>query len=263
MDCVSFRRRILEDPFDSAAAEHEHNCPSCAKFAREVRNRDHALRQVLEVDPPAGMNERIQLAISFDQQQNRRGRPWLLSAAAGLLIAITAVSLNLLFNPLDSGNSALAKAVIHHIEDESHHLHEPGPVNDAHIRLVFARVGAQFKGGVGRVNFAAICLMRDKIGVHLVLPGDNGPITVFYMPDEMTDKTLKVADKRFRGKVVPTVWGSVAVVGERGEQLEEVTERLLAAAYWPESRIGQRRPEDNDVHHGPVPSFTTNRRSSI
>lgn len=243
MDCLNFRRRMLENPFahEVETSEHEQSCPSCAEFARDTRNRDHALRHLLEVEPPPGMTERIQLAVDFDQhQQKQQTRPWWTSAAAGLLIAITAVSLSVMLDPLDRRNVALAESVIHHIKDEAHHLHEAGPASTEAVQRVFQRFGARFKGGVGRVNFAAMCLMRKKTGVHLVLPGERGPITVLYMPEEMTEQVVKVNDKRFQGRVVPTLWGSLAVIGERGEPLEAVTQRLLAAVSWPAPRLNAR-----------------------
>lgn len=241
MDCINFRRRILEDPFghEHDTAEHEQACPNCAGFARETRNRDHALRQVLEVPPPAGMAERIQMAVNFDRQQ-QPSKPWWMSTAAGLLIAVTAVTLSVILDPLDRRNAALAESVVNHIKDEAHHLHEAGPAQDGAVKRVFQRFGASFEGGIGRVNFAARCLMRKKTGVHLVLPGETGPITVLYMPDEMTARVVTIADERFQGQVVPTLWGSVAVVGERGEELKGVTQRLLAAVTWPTTQVGAR-----------------------
>ena len=236
MDCLSFRRRVLEDPFDDDARvmQHEQACPGCAEFARETRNREHALRHLLDVPPPPGMSERIQMAISFDEHQRRqRHRPWWSSAVAGLLIAIAAVTLSIILDPLDRRNVALAESVINHIKDEAHHLREAGPAGAEEVRRVFRRFGAELEGDIGRVNFAAMCLMRKKTGVHLVIPGRSGPITVFYMPDEMTETPIEVADDRFQGLIVPTEWGSVAVVGERGEPLEGVARRLVRAVYWP------------------------------
>ena len=69
--------------------------------------------------------------------------------------------------------------------------------------------------------------------VHLVLPGQVGPVTVFFMPGEMADATVPVDSTRFQGEIVPTAWGSIAVVGETGEALEGLGERLVTAVRWP------------------------------
>ena len=111
------------------------------------------------------------------------------------------------------------------------------PVSAGRIERVFARFGAELAGDIGQVNFAAECLMRARNGVHLVLPGKMGPITVFYMPGEMTDGVLPIDSARFAGEIVPTRWGSIAVVGENGELLEGIGDRLAAAVRWPSAQV--------------------------
>jgi hypothetical protein len=61
-----------------------------------------------------------------------------------------------------------------------------------------------------------------------------GPVTVFFMPGEMADTTMPVASARFNGQIVPTRWGSIAVVGEAGEAVDGLGERLAAAVRWPD-----------------------------
>jgi hypothetical protein len=89
------------------------------------------------------------------------------------------------------------------------------------------------------VNFAAECLMRNRTGVHLVMPGQMGPITVFFMPGEMAESIMPVSSTRFSGKILPTAWGSIAVVGENGEPLDGLGERLAAAVHWPKQGLAE------------------------
>jgi len=123
--------------------------------------------------------------------------------------------------------------VLNHIDDEAHHLREAGPVAGQRVKFVFARFGARLNGDIGQVNFAAECLMRKRNGVHLVLPGVQGPVTAFFMPGEHTERVLPVSSERFAGHVVPTAWGSIAVVGEHGEPLEGLAQKLAGAVEWP------------------------------
>lgn len=75
--------------------------------------------------------------------------------------------------------------------------------------------------------------MRKRNGVHLVLSGEQGPITAFFMPGEHVEETIPVKSERFQGTITPTGWGSVAVVGEHGENLQDMTARLSTAVSWP------------------------------
>ena len=71
--------------------------------------------------------------------------------------------------------------------------------------------------------------MRKRNGVHLVMPGKMGPITVFFMPGEMADAEHAGKLDTLQRPDLPTSWGSIAVVGESGESLDGLGERLAAA----------------------------------
>ena len=238
MNCLQFRRDLLSDPFaaDPELLAHEDGCPACAGFARELRAQEVKMRSLLQdVSPPPGLAERIQLAAGFEHRAEARRR-WWYSAAAGVLMAIGISMISLWNITLERGNIALAQSVLHHIDDEAHHLREAGPAAAGRVQRVFERFGAELAGDIGPVNFAAECLMRKRNGVHLVVPGKVGAITVFFMPGEMTAGVSEVKSERFNGRILPTAWGSIAVVGETGEALEGLGERLVAAVRWPTPR---------------------------
>jgi hypothetical protein len=243
MNCLEFRRNILTDPFskDCDLLDHEADCDSCAPFARDVRAQEVRLRSALqEVSPPEGMVDRIQLAARFEQRSSTQRR-WWYSAAAMMLMAIGVSMVSLLGTSIDRGNVALAQSVVNHIEDEAHHLREAQPVSAARLHRVFERFGAVLTADIGQVNFAAECLMRDRTGVHLVMPGARGPVTVFFMPGEMAGSPMLVESARFQGTIVPTRWGSIAVVGEAGESLDGLGEKLAAAVDWPDQKTAGSR----------------------
>jgi hypothetical protein len=240
MDCLDFRRRLLADPFchDQDLQVHEAGCPACASFARDLKAQEIRLRGMFKaVSPPEGMAERISLAARFEHRAALRRR-WWYGAAAAVLMAVGVSMLSLFTTSLERSNVVLAQSVIHHIEDEAQHLREAGPVPAARLKWVFERFGAELTEDIGPVHFAAECLMRRSNGVHLVLPGREGPITVFFMPGEMTDAKLPVKSLRFVGHILPTDWGSIAVVGEDGEPLHGLGERLASAVEWPRTAIG-------------------------
>lgn len=235
MNCLDFRRRMLSDPFarDPELEAHEAECAECAPFARELRAQEIQLRSLLQgVSPPNGLAERIQLAARFEARAEGQRR-WWYAAAASVLLLIGASMVSLWTTTLERGHETLAQSVLDHIEDEASHLRAATPVSTARVRWVFRRFGAELVGDVGQVNFAAECLMRRRNGVHLVVPGEMGPVTVFFMPGEMTDRVIALDSDRFDGRIVPTGWGSVAVVGERGEPLDGMGERMAARVNWP------------------------------
>lgn len=240
MNCLEFRRRLLEDPLTSneALAGHEDECEQCARYAREQRTAETRLRAMLsDISPPPELAENVQLAIRLDSRKRSRRQVWYATAASVLLI-VSATIASLVSERWERGNMALAQSVLYHIDDEALHLRAAGPIPDQRVKFVFARFGASLKADIGQVNFAAECLMRKRNGVHLVLPGERGPITVFFMPGEQTEQALPVSSTRFQGYIVPTEWGSIAVVGEQGEKVDGLGERLARAVQWPSGDSG-------------------------
>lgn len=238
IDCVTFRRRLLENPQQDtrAMARHEASCPTCAAYAQQVRSTELQLAKLFDVDVPPELSERIQLAVSFERSPSqRRRRPLWLATAASLLLAVFIGVLWLherqpIERPLQV---TLSESVLHHINDEIHVLRQPGPVGPYKVERVFSRFGAAVTGPIGPVSFAAECKMRNKTGVHLVIPGEMGAITVMFMPGEMTDHQEVIVTERFTGKILPTSWGSIAIVGEKGEHLDLLARRLQETVEWP------------------------------
>ncbi len=237
MNCLEFRRRTLQDPMDEQPSllVHEKDCPQCARFARETRAQEIRLRALLrDVAAPPELADRIQLAVHFEHRRSPRQRIWF-AMAASILVMIGVSMTSLVSTSWERGNMALAESVLSHIEDEARHLHETGPANPQRISDVFARFGARPSNGLGRVNFVAECVMRNKTGVHLVLGGKKGPITVFFMPGEHIAHSSELNSPRFKGELLPTAWGTIAVLGEKGENLTEVAARMQQAVEWPGS----------------------------
>ena len=73
--------------------------------------------------------------------------------------------------------------------------------------------------------------------MHMVVPGQQGPITVLIMPGEYLMQAQQVRSPRFFGVIVPTVYGSMAVVGEKLEPVEEVVEKMQRAIIWDASDL--------------------------
>ena len=256
MNCLEFRRQLLIDPLhlDEAAAEHEAECESCATHAREVRGQELKLRALLmEIAPPEGLAERVQLAARFEGNAMTRRR-WWYGAAAGVLLAIGVSMVSLWTASVERGGLALAQSVVNHIEDEARHLREAHPVSTGRVSYVFDRFGAELTDDIGPVHFAAECLMRERNGIHLVIPGTKGAITVFLMPGEMIDEAMPVRSARFEGQIIPTPWGSIAVVGESGERVAGIGARLASLVRWSQKALAGSAPAARRLVNHVVPA---------
>lgn len=230
MDDLEFRRRCIADPFDrdDAFLRKMKESPEYAQFVERQARFERRLRAVMiDVSVPEGLEARIQLRHSLQQGQFI-SRFWRrsLAMAAGLFFMAGIVSL------LVTPRQALQDAVLAHVYHEMHHLIEQNSVSDARIRSVLGSVGGVLKGEFGVVNYAGTCQIRHRKGVHLVLKGQVGPVTVLLMPSEHIAKKSSIEDGRFKGVMLPTPNGGMAILGESGESLREIEHKVLSSIEW-------------------------------
>ena len=64
------------------------------------------------------------------------------------------------------------------------------------------------------------------------MPGQVGPITVFFMPGEAIRGEMEIDSARFQGYLVPTDWGSIAVVGAQSAYPAQIEREFVNAVEW-------------------------------
>ena len=158
---------------------------------------------------------------------------WSAFLAAGILLAVGIAGwLGLNWNHRFQVNHGLQTAVISHIQDELDHLHADHNIKPGAVAYLLSQFGAAVKGDVGRVNFISRCDIRRQSGVHMVVPGRQGPVTVLIMPGEHRMEREQIRSSRYTGVIIPTDYGSMAVVGERLEPVEQIAEKMQQTIVW-------------------------------
>jgi hypothetical protein len=230
VNCLDFRRRWLTVPGarDLVAIQHERACLSCRQFARRSSVFEHKLREALTVEVPAGLIERIKQRRDIGEQvRARQIRPLRYALAASLLLAAGLASLlgYQLLGPAFN-DATLQRTVTQHINHDIEDLYAHDEVSVARLRPLFARFGVRLQRDLGRVNFAASWSRRQHRGLHVVLAGKRGPVTILYLDGEYVEHSSRIHNERFEGTLFPVESGSVAVVGERGESIEAIARKL-------------------------------------
>lgn len=235
MNCLECRRRLLVDPADKGdeLLRHLATCDQCAREAQRAWAFEKQLRSVLGVQEPAGLEPQTPLERSkVDQPVMRSAGRWAL--AAGLVVSL---GLGTWIGPglLEEGGprtSVLAVSVIEHIEHEMNHLEVAHEVSSNNVALLLSQFGAGLLNEIEPVRYAGRCRMHRSDGVHLVVQGEKGPVTVLLMPGEYLESPERVGFSRFSGILIPTEYGSMAVVGERSERLDPVVKRIRRTLAW-------------------------------
>ncbi|UCE88228.1 MAG: DUF3379 family protein [Pseudomonadota bacterium] len=226
MNCLEFRRRITAEPVcsDAEVELHRRMCRSCAAFARRQQGFERQLRSVIKrINTPDTLGARILLRQGTAATHLHRARRTRLFAAAATVL----LSVGLVFGvAMAPATPSLAQTVVAHVNGELHHLTDRNAVKLAQLNDVFARYGTALTQGIGTVHYAGACTIRKYSGVHMVLQGEKGVVTVLFMPREHRLMRTPIMDRRFDGVIVPTPVGSMAIVGERGEPLGEIEQRI-------------------------------------
>lgn len=235
MNCDEYRERILAEP--SAAfegARHADSCASCAAFRADVMALDARIRTALAVDVPELRVPELP-AVAGDNVVSlpaaRRGRlPGWLAIAAGVVLA---AFVGLRFAGTPDAELSLAEEILVHID------HEPGSlevtdvaVTDEWLSTVVRPAVGNLDRGIGLISYAQSCVIRGHRVPHLVIQGEKGPITLLLMPEEVIDSVQTIDGDGVHGVILPLGGGSIAIVGERDENLAELERSVIDSVEW-------------------------------
>lgn len=231
MNCLEFRRLCLAEPAtqDSEFVQHKRGCARCGAFARDVNQLDKKLVTALRVDVPDNLASRIILRQSIDGGAISRGqRRGIYALVAGLLLAVGITAA--LF--LATGTPSPDRRVLAHIEMERKLLSKEWDVGQTELARVLDTAGVDLKGNLGPVRHASPCPLSKNGGVHLVFDGRRGPIIVLLLPKEFVPKVIPIHSEKLEGMILPTPNGSMALVGQPGEHLLQIAQKIRQAVSW-------------------------------
>jgi hypothetical protein len=165
----------------------------------------------------------------------RRPYAWFALAASVLLAAGLWMSLGPNIGPAPADRvAALPADLMAHVHHEPKALLAGNPpVDPVRVEQVFERAGVRRGGDIGTVTYIKLCPFRGHEVAHFAVQGKAGPVTVMLLPDEHVTRAMTVREEGFEGTILPLpIGGSMAVVGQTGEDLEFIQDRLVGAIEW-------------------------------
>ena len=227
MDCLQFRRIAGADPrqLDAAARSHAQACPRCAEHLRQLRALDARILAALEVPVPAPGVVAVRPAAPVAGLDRRR---WL-ALAASIVGGVLVGTLLWVGGPRNS----LARDLIEHLGHEPEALVVTERAEDERVLgKVLERGGIRLRPEIGTVSYANTCVLRGRRVPHLVVQTGDGPVTVMVLRHERPARPVRFDEGGHSGQIVPVGPGSVAVIGEAGTDLAQVTAAVTAAVEW-------------------------------
>jgi hypothetical protein len=117
--------------------------------------------------------------------------------------------------------------------------HEPAalrvtdkPVSDKRLARAVPAKLAIFDRGESLITYAQPCKINGKDVPHLVIQGEHGPVTILLMPEEKVAEATPIDGKNITGIILPVGDGSIAIVGDREEQLETLQKSVVNSVTW-------------------------------
>ena len=240
MNCENYREAIAADPSESFAggAEHAASCESCNAYRAEIRALDDTILKALVIDtpelkipdlPPIGEDENV-VNLPFRRSSKITTPAWIGIAASFALAAI--IGVQFVGNGPES-DRLLAETVLAHVDHEPWALKVTDvSVSDSQfVGVINPSIGTMDRS-VGLVSYAQSCIINGNTIPHLVIQGEKGPVTLLLMPDEMVNGAVSLSGENVNGVILPHGDGSIAIIGERDERIEELKRRVVDSVEW-------------------------------
>ena len=239
MNCDDYIEAIAADPSESFAggAEHAAGCDSCSAFKAEMRALDETIAKALAIDvpelaipklPPVEDDNVVNLP--FRHTARMTTPAWFGIAAALALAAVIGVQFTG-NNP--ANDQLLAETVLAHVDHEPWALE----VTDVAVseqrfsRVVNPSIGTMDRD-IGLISYAQSCIINGRTIPHLVIQGEKGPVTLLLMPEEMVSSPVPLSGESVNGVILPHGDGSIAIIGEREERIDEIQDRVKESVEW-------------------------------
>lgn len=221
MNCLEYRRQLGSDPRHESAEmlEHRRACSGCAAHHARSLGFELAFKRSLAVAVPDGLAERILLAQTTSERglRTRRNRRWTWAAAATVAFAVFGlIAYQLaLFSPLP-------RQLVLHLQHEPEALltHTPLPV--AAIEERFRQRGVTLAAAPpAGVSYAQPCPVGMIGSVHMVMPEEEGPVTVFFLARHQ-ERRGDYVDGGMHVRAVPMTQGTLALVATDASRFDAI-----------------------------------------
>ena len=239
MNSKDYKETIAADPsapFDYSGLSADER-ESADAFRDEMLALDETIAKALEIEVPELQMPELPaieegstvVNMPFRKRGRARTPVWIGIAASFAVAAVLGVR----FLGEEAAYPSLAAEVVAHLEHEPQALTvTTTPVSERRLSNVVSNGGVQLDEGIGLVTYAKSCIINGKKVPHLVVQGKLGPITLLLMPDEKVDGAIPLSGEGINGVILPVGDGSIAIIGEREENLSQIEKRVVDSVTW-------------------------------
>ncbi len=230
MDCPEFRRRLLIDPAapELGVAANARVCPDAPARLAEALAFEDGLDRALKVDVPADLVERVIKATREEDVPPLRLVRWQPFALAASLLLAVAVGV-MVWPGVRSPTDQLIFAGIEHIAHEPYALTRSETVPQPLIARMFADAGLRVDDAAIDLTYLNRCPLGERLSVHMVMPGRNGPVTVLYVPEERGIDRMDTRSEMVAVRTMPFADGALLLLAESNQDFDRIESAWRAA----------------------------------
>lgn len=234
MNCEDYRQTIAADPSYDGGAAHLSACADCRALRDEMRALDRKIGRALAIEVPSlSMPQLPQVdtadVVPLAGRQRFTMPAWM--AVAAMLVLGAFIGIRMLGG--DVTYPSLADEIVAHLDHEPYALRVTDrPVADSRLAKVVPASVANMNHDAGLITYAQTCVINGRKIPHLVVQGERGPVTILLLPDEMIDSAVQLEGESINGVLLPVGSGSVAIIGERGERLDNIQKNVVNSVTW-------------------------------
>ncbi len=235
MNCDDYKQAIAANPDDVAAAAHVQDCGDCMAYREDMQAFNQSLKAAMEIKvpdlklldlPDIDVADNV---VSLHKRRVKSLPTWFALAATVVL----AVFIGVRFSSDTHDGDSLENQLLAHMDHEPYAMQVSAkPVSDSRLARVVPAKIATMDHDAGLITYAQSCTINGHEVPHLVIQGKNGPITILLMPEEMVSENSRINGENVEGVILKVGDGSVAIIGEREEDLEEVKQNILDSVKW-------------------------------
>ena len=234
MNCEDYRQAIASEPSYGGGDAHLSACAGCRSFRDEMRALEQKIARALAIEvPELRMPELPDVdaaaVVSLPTRRRFSAPVWMAVAATVVLAAFVGLRM--------TGSSveypSLADEIVAHLDHEPYALRVTDqPVDDRRLAKVVPANVAAMNHDAGLITYAQTCVINGRKIPHLVIQGEQGPVTILLLPDEAVESPVPIEGESINGVILPVGGGSVAIIGERSEKLEAIQQNVVNSVTW-------------------------------
>lgn len=234
MNCEDYKTAVTTDPDFVDDAKHVDGCASCQSYSADLVAFNAQLALAMEINAPAlTMPDLPEIETHNVVSLGSRGsfsKPTWFALAATVVLATV---FGLRMTGMEPVQGTLEEQVLAHLDHELRAMRVVStPVSDSRLKRVVPDDIATMNHDAGLITYAQSCVINGKSIPHLVIQGAKGPIMLLLMPDEAISGPKTLDGVGVHGIIVPNGSGSIAIIGDRDEDLERVRENVMNSVTW-------------------------------